>query len=192
MRCTLRSVQPWQCPTEWSGGMGQLHSLLAESLNHYYASDLLPDLCGIIVERDRTLVQSDLSGLLDLTFIRCGFSCILPARRGCFRIGNLTTIYVQICAAEEGGGGLLQGADLPLSPRKKKQQIVDEFSEKNQRAHCKGGGGCSSRYATGKRQHKKGSKRPQWKVFTQKKTNLMVNLKVVESGGKEGPRGNPS
>ena len=40
-----------------------------------------------------------------------------------------------------GGGGVLLGNDLGLSTRKKKQPIVNEFPEKNQRAHCIGEGG---------------------------------------------------
>ena len=50
----------------------------AESVNHNCVSDLQPDFCGTIVERDTKLVQSDLSGLLDLSFIGCYFLCILP------------------------------------------------------------------------------------------------------------------
>ena len=38
--------------------------MLAESVNHYDVSDLLPDFCGVVAERDRRIVQSDLSGLL--------------------------------------------------------------------------------------------------------------------------------
>ena len=33
------------------------------SMNHYYVSDLPQDFCGVIVEGDRRIVQSDLSGL---------------------------------------------------------------------------------------------------------------------------------
>ena len=85
------------------GGIGQLHYMLAESVNHYYVSDLLPDFCGVIVERDRRIVQSDLSGLWHLTFIRCCFLCILHAAGGCFGTGNMTEIRTG--AAMRGGGG---------------------------------------------------------------------------------------
>ena len=69
-----------------------------------FVSDLLPDFCGIIVERDRTIVQSDLSGLLDLTFIRCCFSCILPAGGGYVGTGNITQMRTDGCGR---GGGVL-------------------------------------------------------------------------------------
>ena len=89
---------------------------------------------------------------------------------------------------------MLYRACLGLSTQKKKQPIVNptKFPEKNQRAHCKRGGvgGLGSKCATGtlqtgRWQHKEGSKWLQSKVFTQKKTDLMVGPKVAESGGKE-------
>ena len=39
--------------------------MLAESVNHCSMSDLQLDFCGVIVERDRRIVQSDVSGVLD-------------------------------------------------------------------------------------------------------------------------------
>ena len=50
--------------------------------------------------------------------------------------------------------GLLWWDDLGLSPRKKRQLIVNEVPEKIEKVHCKGawgggGGGCSSKCATG-------------------------------------------
>ena len=73
-----------------------------------FVSDLLrPGLCGIIVERDRTIVQSDLSGSLDLIFIRCYFSCISPTGGGCFGTANMTQICTDGCG--RGGGVVVAG-----------------------------------------------------------------------------------
>ena len=46
-------------------------------------------------------------GLLVLTFIRCCFSCILPAGGGCLGAGNITQIRADgFCS---GGGGVTVG-----------------------------------------------------------------------------------
>ena len=96
---------------------------------------------------------------------------------GCFI--HFFGLYGGICGTF---WGVAYGAiNLGLSPRKQKQTIVNEFPEKNQMAHCNRGGGRSSKCATGKPrkgrwQHKKGSKRLQWKVFTPKKMDRMVGI----------------
>ena len=66
---------------------------------------------------------------------------------------------------------------------------MNEFPEKNQRAHCKGGGGVNVQQGSYERAD--GSTRKeangclQWTVVTPKKTDLMPDLKVVKGGGKE-------
>ena len=89
----------------------RVRDMRAESVNHNCVSDLLPDFCGMIVERDSKLVQSDLSGLLDLSFIGCCL-CILPAGGGCFGTGNMALIgadgsdlCLRVVPTHWGGGG---------------------------------------------------------------------------------------
>ena len=66
--------------------------MVAESVNHYDVSDLLPAFCGVIVERDRIIVPSDFSSVLDLSFIKCCFLCILPAGGGCLGMRTKTPL----------------------------------------------------------------------------------------------------
>ena len=107
VRCALRSIQPRQCLIWWSSGKGHLHSMLAQSVKHHYVSDLLLDFCAMVVKRGRKIVQSDLTGVLDLILFGCCFSCTLPAEGGCFGTGNMPQIPTQIRTngCSRGGGG---------------------------------------------------------------------------------------
>ena len=95
----------------------------------------------------------------------------------------------------EGGGVAVQGLPRVEHPEK---EATHRESHKVPRKEPKGTlqagglgvGGLGSKCATGtlqtgRWQHKEGSKWLQSKVFTQKKTDLMVGPKVAESGGKE-------